>query len=189
MLFAAPVLVYAAWMMAANVDRFGRPLEFGHTYLYIRWAERIERWGLFNVHYVPRNLAAAFTLLPYFRAHWPYVTISRHGLSLLFTTPLLVYAIWPARRAALHWPAWLTIGLMAALHFAYQNSGYVQFSYRFSLDYTPLLVLLVADSGRRLGPLAWALAIWGAGWHTFGALSFNRWMAFYARGDWLFPVT
>ncbi len=188
-LFGIPLLLGAAWMMGANVARFGRPLEFGHTYLAIRWAGRIERWGLFNVHYVPRNLAAALTLLPHFQSHWPYITISRHGLSLLLTTPLFVYALWPARRAALHWPCWLAIAGMAILHFTYQNSGYVQFSYRFSLDYTPFLVLLVADSGRSLGPVAWLLALWGGAWHTFGALSFDRWPQFYARSDWLFPVT
>ena len=37
----------------------------------------------------------------------------------------------------------------------YQNSGYIQFGYRFSLDYFVFLVLLIAIGGRRSWVDAW----------------------------------
>jgi hypothetical protein len=188
-LFATPVVLVGLWMAWLNWHRFGSPFEFGHTYLSIRWAGRIQRWGLFNLHYVPRNLAAAFALLPHIKTQYPYVIISRHGISLLATTPLLVYAIWPKRKIRpLHYACWAAIGVIALSHFMYQNSGYVQFTYRFSLDYTPVLVMLLALSGRPMKTVAKALLLWGVAVHTFGALSFGRWSQFYARGDWLFVV-
>ncbi len=189
LVFAIPVLTVGLWMAAVNHARFGAWTEFGHRYLQIRWAGRIERWGLFNFHYMSRNLSAAFTLLPHLRLKAPYITISRHGISLLAVTPLLVYVIWPKKRGPLHLPSWLAIAPMALLHFTYQNSGYVQFSYRFSLDYTPLLLVLLTMTGRPLGKWAKFLILWGVAWHTFGALSFGQWPQFYATGDWLFVVT
>ena len=189
LLFALPILLVGLWMAGLNHLRFGSWTEFGHRYLQIRWAGRIERWGLFSIYYVPRNLSAAFTLLPYIRLKAPYITISRHGISLLAVTPLFVYAIWPRQRGPLHLPSWLSIAPMALLHFMYQNSGYVQFSYRFSLDYTPLLLILLTMTGRPIDKWAKLLIFWGFTWHLFGALSFGRWPQFYAHGDWLFVVT
>lgn len=188
LIFGVPVALVGLWMALLNELRFDNPFEFGHTYLNIRWSGRIQRWGLFNIHYLPRNLSAAFALLPHIQAKYPYVIISRHGVSLLATTPLLIYAIWPKEKSGLHHACWLSIAPMALVHFLYQNSGFVQFSYRFSLDYTPFLVLLLALSGRKLGVLAKSLLIWGVFAHTFGALSFGRWHDFYAKSNWLFVV-
>ncbi len=188
LLFGLPVCLIGIWMAVLNYMRFDNPFEFGHTYLNIRWIDRIQRWGLFNIHYAPRNLSAAFTLLPHIQARYPYLIISRHGISLLATTPLLLYTFWPKEKGWLHHPCWVSIAFMAGLHFFYQNSGFVQFSYRFSLDYTPFLVMLLALSKRKLGTTASALLVWSLLVHTFGALSFGRWHDFYARGNWLFVI-
>jgi hypothetical protein len=185
-LFALPIALIGIYMAALNAIRFENPFEFGHTYLNIRWAGRIQRWGLFNIHYLPRNLAAAFTLLPHIKTDYPYVIISRHGLSLFLTTPLLLYVVWPKVKTRLFHACWLAIAPMALVHFLYQNSGFVQFTYRFSLDYTPFLIVLLALSGRRLAVLAKVLILWSLAIHGFGALSFDRWHQFYARANWLF---
>ena len=52
-----------------NYARFENPFEFGHEFLNIAWKERIERWGLFNYHFLSRNLAGALVLLPRILAH------------------------------------------------------------------------------------------------------------------------
>ena len=72
-----------AWL---NYARFENPFEFGHKFLAVQWQERMFRFGLFNYHFLPRNLAAALLLLPRLSAHWPYVKISQHGMSLLVTS-------------------------------------------------------------------------------------------------------
>ena len=40
--------------------RFGRPTEFGHTYLAVLQQAQIQKYGLFNFIYLGRNLACAF---------------------------------------------------------------------------------------------------------------------------------
>jgi hypothetical protein len=188
-IFGLPVLFIGLLMAWMNWARFDNPFEFGHTYLNIRWAHRIQRWGLFNIHYLPKNLAAAFSLLPHIQTRYPYITISRHGLSLLLVTPIFVYLLWPKIKTALHHPLWIAVGLMAVTHFLYQNSGYVQFSYRFSLDFTPMLIVLLASGNRPLGNLAKGLIFWSVLAHGFGAVTFDRFHQFYSKGDWLFVVS
>ena len=46
----------------AQLARFGSPFEFGHRFLAVQWQERIFRFGLFNYHFLSRNLAAALVL-------------------------------------------------------------------------------------------------------------------------------
>jgi len=56
----------------------------------------------------------------------------------------------------------------------YQNSGWVQFGYRFSNDYAVLLFVMLAVNQRRLGTAFWAAAAWSVAWNTLGAVTFDR---------------
>ena len=60
----------------------------------------------------------------------------------------------------------------------YQNDGWFQFGYRFSLDWTPFLFLLLAMGGRPvdrwfkvLGAVGVVMAVWGALVFTGGWLA------------------
>jgi hypothetical protein len=86
-LFSAPLLAIGLIAMAMNDARFHDPFEFGHSLLEIRWRGRIEKWGLFNYHYLGRNLAVMLASLPWLTSTAPYLMISRHGLALWVTTP------------------------------------------------------------------------------------------------------
>ena len=56
----------------------------------------------------------------------------------------------------------------------YQNTGYAQFGFRFSIDYTPYVVLLVALSGWGLKkPLPLALAALSLVVNFWGAVAFR----------------
>jgi hypothetical protein len=180
--FAAPVVAIAAVAVAYNVARFGAPTEFGHSYLAVRQQAQIEAHGLFSYSYLARNLAVAFTLLPDFFGHAPYVTISGHGLALWLTTPAFLLLLWPAVRNPLHRALWITVAFVAIPTFFYQNSGWLQFGYRFSLDYTAFLVLLLAVGGRPLGRGSRALIAVGIAINLFGAITFARFPQFY-RAD------
>ncbi len=180
--FAAPVVVIAAIAAAYNLARFGAPGEFGHSYLDVVQQQQMERFGLFSYHYLGRNLAVAMTLLPELPGRWPYVQISGHGLALWITTPVLVLLLWPRERNPLHRALWLTVAAVAVPTFFYQNSGWVQFGYRFSLDYTVFLVLLLAIGGRPLGRATRALIALGIAINLFGAITFARYPEFY-RAD------
>lgn len=180
--FAAPVVIIAVAAAAYNLARFGEATEFGHSYLHVRQQAQIEAHGLFSYQYLARNLAVAFTLLPELPDKGPFVQISGHGLALWVTTPAFLLLLWPRTRPPLHRALWLTVALVAIPTFFYQNSGWVQFGYRFSLDYTPFLVLLLAVGGRRLGPVTRGLLVLGIVINLFGAWSFLGHPEYYRLG-------
>ncbi|QSQ28330.1 hypothetical protein JY651_31255 [Pyxidicoccus parkwayensis] len=165
---AAPLGLLAA---AYNVYRFGRPGEFGHRFLFNnRVNADIDHWGLFHWEYLPRNLEAAFLKLPTVSFDPLRLAYDPYGLTLLLTLPLLVFLLIPKTRPRLHWPLWLTVAACALPGLLYQNTGYMQFGFRFSLDYTPYLLLLFAIGGWSLRNRAVLFAValgvlvnfWGA---------------------------
>ena len=139
----------------------------------IRWAGRIQHWGLINYHFLSRNLAAAFTLVPKFINRRPYVQTSRDGLSLLITTPALLYLLWPREKPPVHRALWLTVLAVSVVSFMYHSDGYVQFGYRYSLDYMVFLVMLLALGGRPQTRTFRALTVFGILVNLFGALTFE----------------
>ena len=187
-LFAVPVLGFAIAGMAYNFMRFGSLTEFGHSYLEVRQQAQIEQFGLASYHYLARNLAVAFTLLPELSARAPYVQISGHGLALWITSPVLLLLLWPRDRPPLHRTLWLTVAAVALPSLLYQNSGWVQFGYRFSLDYLVLLILLLAIGGRPLTRLAKALIVAGIVVNLFGAITFDRAWQYYRVGGNAYDV-
>jgi hypothetical protein len=180
--FAAPVVVIAIAAMIYNAARFDAPLEFGHTYLEVRQQAQNEAHGLFSYGYLARNLAVAFTLLPELPGRAPWLQVSGHGLALWVTTPVFLLLLWPRDRPPIQRALWLTVALVAIPTFFYQNSGWVQFGYRFSLDYTVFLVLLLAVGGRPLTRVARALIVIGIAVNLFGAWSFARHGEYYRTG-------
>ncbi|HEY0192255.1 MAG TPA: hypothetical protein VGC42_14135 [Kofleriaceae bacterium] len=186
--FAAPVIGFALLGCLYNYVRFGAPTEFGHTYLEVRQQAQIEQFGLASYHYLARNLAVAFTLLPELVPHAPYLQIGGHGLALWFTTPVLLLVVWPRERNALHRALWLTVLVVALPSLLYQNSGWVQFGYRFGLDYLVFLIMLLAIGGRPLTRVARALIIAGIAINLFGALTFDRAWQYYRVGGNAYDV-
>lgn len=179
-MFAAPILAIGLFAMWMNDARFGDPFEFGHTFLQIRWRPRIEKWGLFNYHYLAKNLSVFLAGLPWLSAEPPHVKISRHGLALWFTTPALLLVLWP-KKPMTRTMIGLAIaaGTVAVLNLMYQNSGWVQFAYRFALDYLVLLFALLAMGGRRFGPVFYLAMIFAIAVNAFGAFTFDRAGVFY----------
>ncbi|GAC1546640.1 MAG: hypothetical protein NVS2B9_13710 [Myxococcales bacterium] len=175
LLFALPIAAVAAPMAWMNAARFGNPFEFGHGHLYAnRVNQQIQRYGLFHYQYLERNLHAAFTRLPEVTFHPFHLGFNGEGLSLLVTTPLFALLLWPDQRPRLHRALWLTAAAVAVPGFFYQNSGWYQFGFRFSLDYTPYLVVLLALGHRSMTPAWKALAWAGVAVNAWGAAVFNR---------------
>ena len=125
----------------------------------IQWQDRIQRFGLVNYHFLSRNLAAALVLLPRILPHFPFVKISQHGMSLLVTTPALAYTVLPAERSRLRVPLWVTVLITSLPTLLYNNSGYIQPGYRFSLDYMTFLMMLLAVGNRPISRLWKALVV------------------------------
>jgi len=189
-LFALPLVAVGAVLMAYNYARFQSPFEFGHRFLMDGTRATIVDHGLFSPWFLPRNLAAAFTNVPQFISHPPYVKITGHGLSLFATTPVLFYLLWPRKKhvveasseryhISLHAMLWITIACTATPGFFYQNTGWMQFGYRFAMDYLPMLMMLLAIDGRKQSRLFYLLVLVSFAVNLFGAITFNRFPQFY----------
>jgi len=183
--FAIPVAAFAIAGMVYNAVRFGSPTEFGHTYLDVRQQIQIEQFGLASYHYLARNLTVALTLLPEWLGHAPWIQISGHGLAIWVTTPALLLVLWPKQKPPLHRALWITIACVAAPSLLYMNSVWVQFGYRFSLDYLVFLVVLLAIGGRPISRVLIAACI---AINLFGAVTFDRDWQYYRVGGTAYDV-
>ena len=185
-LFSLPCLVVGLTLLSMNEMRFGEHGEFGHTYLARGTLARIKSYGLFNFHFLSKNLSALFTLLPRLQPAEPYIVISKHGMSILLTTPAFVWLAWPLARdnhldRFWHRLLWGTIIIVGAPALLYQNTGFEQFGYRFSLDYTPYLVALLAVGRRPLSRAFKVAVVAGIAVNAFGAVTFKRFNQFYSN--------
>ncbi|WP_437932130.1 hypothetical protein WMF37_23725 [Sorangium sp. So ce291] len=173
-LFAAPAALVLSVLLWHNHARFGDAAEFGHRYLHIAWRARIEKWGLFSYHYLPRNLAVVLTSLPYTHVQGAPFQINAHGLALWVTTPIYAWALWPRRTPPVFWALAATAAAVALPSLFYQNSGWIQFGYRFSNDFAPFLFAMIAVGSRRFGVPFYVLGAAAIAVNGFGALTFQR---------------
>jgi len=147
-----PVAVAGFGLLAYNQARFGSWFDFG--YVTINGAEQIVRdvqtYGMFNVHFIPINLNAMFSLFPQVLSQSPYIVPTRDGVNIWLTTPALLYLL---RKQSM--PLWkvgalVSILLSLGMLLLYHNTGAFQFGYRYLMDFIlPLLLLLAAGLGAK----------------------------------------
>ena len=177
--FAVPILVIGGLLMAYNHARFDDPFEFGHSFLGGGAAKRIRDHGLFNTWYINGNLAAALVNMPRFMPEAPFVNITKHGVGLLFSTPVLLLLARPRTSPPLRRALWVTVIAAAIPGLLYQNTGWEQFGYRFAMDYLPYLVALLAIGGRPLTTPVKGAIVFGVLVNLFGAVTFGRFPELY----------
>lgn len=157
-----------------NFVRFGSPLETGylmHSYSSF-FAPDIERYGFFNPYYIAKHLYTLLLRPPEYIGHFPYLRPSAEGMSLLLTTPAVVYALRARPWQGVNlWAALAAVVILVPTMFWF-STGWVQFGYRYSLDFLPFLLILVASGmGNRLDrtkvalvALSVAVNLWGVAW-------------------------
>jgi hypothetical protein len=109
-------------------------------------AQREPQWypeGLFDISYIPDHLWIFFLKPPILADQPPYVMPSMVGLSILFTTPAFIYCLRAGiNRVAL--ACWSAVIPIALVDFSHGGVGWVQFGYRFGMDFYPFLLVLAA---------------------------------------------
>lgn len=115
------------------------PNEFG--------GEMYQKYGLFNIAYLPFNAAYMFLQGFHidFNAGKQIIDLDPYGTSLIAASPFIFAALFARTERAKLWAAWLSI-LLALVHMLlYFNNGFIQFNaQRFTLDFMPVLIVLVA---------------------------------------------
>jgi hypothetical protein len=177
--FSLPLLVTAVLLGLYNFARFGDLLNNG--YLMANQALLNPEHGSFSWRYIPQNVYQYFVRFPQIASTAPYLRLDDHGLSLLATTPavlLLLRRGWSrqAPRAVLRgWLALAGCALILGLYLCYFWDGWQQFGSRYTLDFTPfLMVALALKNDDRPGVWRWlflllialsiAVNVWGVWW-------------------------
>ncbi|HAC78721.1 MAG TPA: hypothetical protein DCG06_00375 [Deltaproteobacteria bacterium] len=181
--FGLPFALTAALLAAYNIARFGDPLDNG--YIVANQALLAPEHGSFSWRYLGQNLRHYFLLLPTVEKTWPYLKLTDHGLSLIATTPALLLLLrrgWSsgAPDAALLGRASMAgAAMIFSMYLLYFWDGWRQFGSRYTLDFTPFLIVALAlrnDPRPGLRPWIWpaaiaiscAINIWGIWyWKTF----------------------
>jgi hypothetical protein len=169
--FSIPLALVGAVLMANNVARFEDPLEFGHRFLDIRWQERMQEVGLFSTEYLGRNLRCAFSLLPVWREG---PRVSMHGSNVILGAPWMLALLFARDRFPQRWGLLLSAAAVALPSLLYQNSGQLQFSYRFAIDWLPMILVAIVFGGGAKRPYFAMLVGLGAIWELYGAWMFGR---------------
>lgn len=175
--FAAPLAVALVVYAAYNWARFGSPTETGYgiSLLTDPALEARRAIGVFSIQHVGENLRLALLMGFVLSTSIPFLVASPYGLSMLLVSPALLTAVRaglaPAARVL-----WAAAALVAVPVFLYYGGGFVQYGFRYSLDFTPFVVALMALGARRgFGRLDRALIVlsilsvtYGVVWHVRG---------------------
>ncbi len=171
-----------------NYARFGSLLETGYAHAIVGSPVLAEalRFGLFSPAHLAKNLYALFLAMPQaypsFSApvlQFPYIYPSPWGMGIFFTTPAFIYAFAANWREGMVRASYLAIGLMLIPLVTYYGVGWMQFGYRYALDFYPFLFVLAALGmtlhfdwkARVLIVLSIVINIWGAWWQVVGFLA------------------
>jgi len=151
LVFSIPILAAIAFYGWFNWARFGSPFETGYNISYLPQPglEARRALGLFSIQQVPENIRLAFLTGFKTLGHAPYLTADPYGLSMLLVSPGLLTAAWAGVKSRDARLLWVSAALVAIPVFLYYGGGYFQYGFRYTLDFTPFLVALVAMGANR----------------------------------------
>jgi hypothetical protein len=152
------VLPSIAAFFLYNVVRFGSPFESGYALASLpEFLENLRRQGLFSIVHIQMNLDYLFLHLPSFVAKPWFIYPDGLGMSVLLTSPGLLYAVradWRQRSS------WLLLGAVVAVlipTLLYYGGGWLQYGYRYFLDSVPFVIALCGSAAALRGKI-------GVGW-------------------------
>ncbi|MDC0712894.1 glycosyltransferase family 39 protein [Stigmatella sp. ncwal1] len=161
--------------LVLNALRFGHPFNTGYAGMPLEdfLAVRVARYGLFHPAYVPFNFFHMFLEGPHFvfggaRQLAPN-GMDGMGTSLTLASPFVFVALAARGERLFRVGAWSVV-LLALTHMLfYYNNGWVQTNaQRFTLDFLPVLWVLVALGTRHLEARVWkGLVAWSIGLNVF----------------------
>ncbi len=165
-LFVAGILLCFVANGWYNFARFGSVFENGYAKVFSG------EYGLFSWHYLKHN-AYTYLLAPPERTEgFPYLRPNLHGMSLFLTTPAFLFLFKALKRDRLTIATWWAAASVGVLYLVYFWDGFAQFGVRYTLDYTPFLMILTAIgfAGTLKFPriplivLSMLINLWGVGW-------------------------
>jgi len=151
--FSTFVFLYLVY----NYYRFNNPFDTGYAYILYNGvlAHRVNDFGVFSYKYVPFNFYSS--VFKGFNIEFEGLQMlsikdmDLWGTSVLASSPFVVASCCAKWKKELRISAWLTIILIFTGTLFYHNNGFQQINtMRFSLDFMPVLFLLIALGANRM---------------------------------------
>lgn len=165
-LFAGAIAVCVAAYLGYNALRFGSPLQTGYTLMPLSGflQERFQYHGLWDVRYLPFNLyyllLAGFELTFAPPALLRPIGLSPFGTSIVIASPFIFSAFLARGNRPLLIAAWASIALIIVPQLFYYNNGWMQYNaQRFTLDFWPVLFVLIVLGAQHAPRRLWRAAI------------------------------
>ena len=167
-----PVGLLIVGLLFYNFFRFHNFFDFGYASLNgdPSLVESVQKYGLFSIHFIPRNLNIMFLKLPAIRSEMPYLVPSTAGMSIFITTPAFLYLIHKYEKKIWIIGAWVSVILSIVMLSMYSNSGWAQFGYRYILDFIiPLIILMAVNLKSKIPWYLILLILFSIAMNEFGA--------------------
>lgn len=150
-----PIVLTVYFLLLYNFARFHNIFETGYryniTFPYSANFAAAKKFGIFSLYHIPINIyyflfkgpelvkdSNGFPIFPFLKANeW--------GLSIIFTSPLLVFPFFFLDFKK-NLKELLTIIFISLSIFTYYGVGFSQFGYRYALDFYPFLFLILLNS-------------------------------------------
>ena len=155
---ALGVLPSVAFFFVYNLVRFGSPLESGYALATLPpWLEVQRDRGLFSLTHLTNNLDYFLVHLPFPVAEFPFLRPDGLGLSVLITSPGLLFAVRADWREIRTWRLLGAAAIVLIPSLLYYGGGWLQYGYRYFLDSVPFVLALCGLAAVREGRI-------GRGW-------------------------
>jgi hypothetical protein len=151
-LFLIPILISVFVLGLYNFKRFDSFFDTGYTknVTVVGKKGNNQNIGFFSLAHIPGNLYAEFLMGPEpvrnplyeLVLKFPFIKANGLGLAIWFTSPLLFYLI-KAKKRHYSYNALVGVLILAIPSLVYFGIGGTQFGYRYSLDFIPLLFLIL----------------------------------------------
>lgn len=129
--------------LGLNWARFGNPLDTGYGAASRQYTTS-ETQSWYAPAYIPKHFYISLFRGWEYVEEFPWLKPSPEGLSILLTSPVLLFAFAAPLRDRRVRLLWVAVAFTLAGIFPYFYQGWVQFGYRYLLDAMPYLIVLVA---------------------------------------------
>ena len=174
---AIPIVIGVGLLLYYNHLRFGNFFDFEYGNLQGGpWVlKNVQKYGLFSPHFMAYNLNYMLLVPPPLSAACGYYLTRGWGMSMFATTPAIIYLF---RRFKISWwtiGCWCSILLAIIVLSMYSNNGAIQYGYRYMLDFTiPIIMLIAYNAGERISAPLKTLIIASIFINFYGTLSWFR---------------
>lgn len=181
--FLMGAFIFIPVQLGYNFLRFRDILETGYVKVYQAYVSsggyaytirqlinpNLPYFGYMDIRNIPMHLYTFLIMPPGISSRLiPFP--SPYGMGIAFTTPLLLLALFPNLKNSLQRNLFAGAATIAFIDFLHYMQGWVQFGYRFLLDFLPFLLIILAVKFKSnwklllLLCLSIAINVWGVIW-------------------------